>query len=913
MRPIRIIAVVVLVALLAGVAAAQAPGKINVLIVTGQNNHDWRATTPVLKDILERSGQFTVTVNEHPEACTAADFAPFDVILSNYNGPRWGAVAEKAFLDFIRGGKGFVVIHAANNCFTDWPEYVALIGGIWAGQAGHGQRHPFLVRIVDRNHPITRAMSDFMHSTDELYHRLEMQPNIHLLATAYSAPDTGGTGRDEPIAWTVDYQGGRCFHNVLGHDVEGMQSAGFVALVQRGTEWAATGKVAAVTDAQTLIPRLGAGDEDTRYEAKAQLIGIGREAIAPLMEALTGPDKQIAAEARDALIWIAQRWAGTPEAPGIEEAVTQFAAASHPTVVRALAARMLGLMGDAPSAPLLIAMLKEPQVREDARQALMQIPGPQVTRELVQMLPTVDPEFEQDLLHALATRGDRSATPAVIAAAQSGNLGVRLAAVDALGRLGDGAAAQPLWGLATSGPVELRSSALNAYLRLADAMLAQRQFDRGFAMFRQALGAKESPPQRVATLIGLGRARRAEAAGDIQPFLRDADPRVQTAAAAALAETPGPQATAALAASLKGASQGMRVAILGFLGQRADKAATPVVIGEVSNADENVGMAAVAALGGIGDPSAEPALRKVISSGSQPMRAAAAKAYLDIADAQLEAGAKRDAARAYLYIANIAQAPEAKARALMGLGRAGDMGGLPAVKAALDAKDPAVAAAALEAYIQLGGAAATAGDEKRVLEIYTDALRRATGAPAEALAERINAMNLGIDVAALQGFVTNWWIIGPFPNANHEAWGKRHFPEEEIVLDKQYDLDGQKLAWQFHHTTNLDGVVALDQVLSPTDNKAAYMYAQVASPAAQQVKFKVGSDDAIKVWLNGQQVFANDVERGVEIDSDVFEASLKQGPNDILVEVFNGGGDWGAVLRITDMQDRPLALEQRKP
>jgi hypothetical protein len=32
-----------------------------------------------------------------------------------------------------------------------------------------------------------------------------------------------------------------------------------------------------------------------------------------------------------------------------------------------------------------------------------------------------------------------------------------------------------------------------------------------------------------------------------------------------------------------------------------------------------------------------------------------------------------------------------------------------------------------------------------------------------------------------------------------------------------------------------------------------------------------------------------------------------------LVEVFNGGGDWGAVLRITDMQDRPLALEQRKP
>jgi len=229
-------------------ALSGAPGQgpqcpLRALIITGENNHNWRETTPHLREILQRTGRFEVRVNEEPRGCGSETFAPYDVIISNYNGPRWGDRTEQALLDFVRGGKGLVIVHAANNAFADWPEYDRLIGGAWRKGAGHGAYHSFKVMIRDKNHPITQGMTDFQHVPDELYHRLTMQPDAHILATAFSATEQRGTGRDEPVAFVLKYGEGRVFHIALGHDLRAMQGAGFVSLVQRGTEWAASGKV----------------------------------------------------------------------------------------------------------------------------------------------------------------------------------------------------------------------------------------------------------------------------------------------------------------------------------------------------------------------------------------------------------------------------------------------------------------------------------------------------------------------------------------------------------------------------------------------------------------------------------------------------------------------------------------------
>jgi len=236
------------------VGAGETPPKLRVLIFSGQNNHDWRKTTPALKQILDKSGRFTVEVTEHPEQYNAAKFAHFDCIVGNWNnfGVRSGGVKEwpeqtrKDFLEFVRNGHGFVVIHAGSSMFYDWPEFQKLAGGAWGKRTGHGAIHAFEVKAADPANPITKGLQPFT-TTDELWHRVAVQPEKKIVATAFSAKNRGGSGEDEPVAMTTEFGRGRCFNLVLGHDAKAMESSGFQTLLVRGVEWASTGQVA--TDA----------------------------------------------------------------------------------------------------------------------------------------------------------------------------------------------------------------------------------------------------------------------------------------------------------------------------------------------------------------------------------------------------------------------------------------------------------------------------------------------------------------------------------------------------------------------------------------------------------------------------------------------------------------------------------------
>lgn len=224
---------------------------LRVLIFSGQNNHNWRVTTPKLKSILESGGRFLVDVTDHPETNDAATLQKYDVLLSDWNTygnptvTNWPVTMRSAFLDFVRSGKGFVSVHAGSSSFYDWPEYQQLVGGSWKeGQTGHGPVHQFLVKVIETNQPITQGFTNFL-TIDELWHRTALQTNIEVLATAYSAPEWKGTGKDEPVAFVTHFGRGRSFNLLLGHDLQAMDAAGFQQMLRRGTEWAATGKVLA--------------------------------------------------------------------------------------------------------------------------------------------------------------------------------------------------------------------------------------------------------------------------------------------------------------------------------------------------------------------------------------------------------------------------------------------------------------------------------------------------------------------------------------------------------------------------------------------------------------------------------------------------------------------------------------------
>ena len=234
---------------------AQQPTRIKVLILTGVNNHDWRATTESLRKILEGTGRFETRVDEEVRGCSGETFEPYDVLLINFNdwkhsGPWWDDRVREAMLDFVRNGKGIVFYHSANNAFWGWSEYDKLVGGTWRETADHAPYHSFTVKIVDKDDPITLGLPPSFSQTDELYHGLSLQPNIRILASAWDDPKNCkgpnlrcGSGKDEPLIWVQNYGAGRVFQTALGHDVKAMESAGFQITLQRGVEWAATGQV----------------------------------------------------------------------------------------------------------------------------------------------------------------------------------------------------------------------------------------------------------------------------------------------------------------------------------------------------------------------------------------------------------------------------------------------------------------------------------------------------------------------------------------------------------------------------------------------------------------------------------------------------------------------------------------------
>ena len=265
--------------LLAYTVSARKP--IKTLLITGQNNHNWQVSHVVLKQILENSGRFDVDFVISPEqgkdmSGFVLDFSPYQLVVLDYNGDSWPEETNRRFLEYVQNGGGVVIYHAADNAFSKWPEFnrICALGG-WEGRnensgpyvywkdgklvkdssagpgGSHGRQHEYVLNGRDKVHPVVKGLPlKWRHAKDELYDRMRGPGNIRdILYTAYSDKETNGSGREEPLVFTVDYGNARIFHTMLGHagatteDNIAMQCTGFQVLLLRGDEWAATGKV----------------------------------------------------------------------------------------------------------------------------------------------------------------------------------------------------------------------------------------------------------------------------------------------------------------------------------------------------------------------------------------------------------------------------------------------------------------------------------------------------------------------------------------------------------------------------------------------------------------------------------------------------------------------------------------------
>ncbi|MEM1221658.1 MAG: ThuA domain-containing protein [Verrucomicrobiota bacterium] len=226
---------------------------IKVLVITGQNNHDWKVTNPLIVEILESTGKFEVTVNKKIHALKPAKLSQFDVIFSNWNlwkkrdnipeRLQWSPELRQAYADFVRNGGGHVTLHAGSSTFYDWPEYQEICVATWKDGTRHGPKHEFDVRIDVKDHPVTAGLSDFR-KYDELWEEIYISAQeTTVLTSGFASSEFKGGDVWEPTTVISSFGEGRTAYTSFGHDAEAFESQDFRILLARLVEWAGTGEV----------------------------------------------------------------------------------------------------------------------------------------------------------------------------------------------------------------------------------------------------------------------------------------------------------------------------------------------------------------------------------------------------------------------------------------------------------------------------------------------------------------------------------------------------------------------------------------------------------------------------------------------------------------------------------------------
>ncbi len=256
--------------------------NIEVLIVDGFSNHDWKQTTHVVKSILEETNLFTVSVSTAPSepddedwSRWNPDFQDYDVVIQNTNNIhneeiKWPKKVQEKIENYVQSGGGLYILHSANNAFPDWEEYNRMIGLGWRspnegvalqvkdngqlkkisvgeGKATyHGPRNDEVIHILN-DHPINDGFPQAWKTPNMELYKYARGPAQNLTVLSYATDEE--TGINWPVEWVVGYGKGSIYNSSMGHLWEGeiypisYRCVGFQTTLIRATEWLATDKV----------------------------------------------------------------------------------------------------------------------------------------------------------------------------------------------------------------------------------------------------------------------------------------------------------------------------------------------------------------------------------------------------------------------------------------------------------------------------------------------------------------------------------------------------------------------------------------------------------------------------------------------------------------------------------------------
>ena len=583
------------------------------------------------------------------------------------------------------------------------------------------------------------------------------------------------------------------------------------------------------------------------------------------------------------------------------------------------------VFGQQEAIDIVIEALKsnDPAMQAGAIALVRDIPGKEITEALARQLPNLPAAGQVQLLSAFADRADAAALPAVIKASQSGDESVRIAAIKAVGQLGDASSVSLLSSRAAQSSGEEQKAARESLYRL-----------RGPEVDQAILAAIPSaqPDVKIELIQSVGQRNAVSGIPVLLKTAKDADAKVQRESFKVLKTIADEKFLPALVELLiKTKSESVRgeaektVATVAHKIQQKDRQAETVLVALPSVKDVGARCSLLSVLGRIGDNSALPELHKALASDDAKIQDAAIRALSDWPNPapvdDLLALAKTSSNQVHrilalrgfvrllgletsrpaeemikLYQQAMTLAPDVpeKRKVLSGLANTKSLAALEMAATCLE--DSALQQEAEIAVVKIAEGIYGSYPEK-TKEVLGKVMQTSKS---DSLREQ--AQNVLNQIGRFEDYITAWQVSGPYTQQG--ADGTQLF-DVAFAPEKP---DPPSADWQIMPAgTNQDRpwLMELDRALGG-DNRAAYLRTNVWSDKNQKVLLELGSDDSIKVWLNGQLVHANNATRPASPGQDKVEVTLKQGWNPLLLKVTQGGGEWAVCARIRRLDGSKL-------
>jgi len=564
------------------------------------------------------------------------------------------AALKQGLLDFVRGGKGLIGIHAATDCLYEWAEYGEMMGGYFDGHPWGGG-DTVGVQLDDPGHPLNAAFRGRNFKIqDEIYQIRDPYSRERLRVLLSIDPkntdmNKGGMKRkdgDYAIAWIQRWGKGRVFYCSLGHNESVFWNPAVLRHYLDGIQFA-LGDLDADT---TPSAKLSAGYfEKSKAELDARILHDVLAEVAAF-DYGKGPD---------ALRLVADMVIESHDKPKGRKALAKRLAdilATDATLAgKQFVCRQLWRIGDDDVVPQIAPLLRDPETADMARYALERMPDADAGKALEDALDEVDAATRVGIINSLGERRDERAGDDIARFVADADPALAQAAVAALGKIGGKKALDALLDVKKTAAPEQVPTLDEALLSCAGQLLEDGKTDKATEVYEQLYAKEQRPRTRAAALKGWAAAMGPQSVFTVIMALLDESPLVRAAAADAMRTVPGAEATEGFAAALFTMQPDAQLLILHALADRGDRAALPAIANRIAGSDvaelreaaldilaKHAGdadvpvlkdtaesddtavlLAAVAVLGQLGDTSVVPMLAKASAAQDQDFANAA--------------------------------------------------------------------------------------------------------------------------------------------------------------------------------------------------------------------------------------------------------------------------------------------------